>query len=542
LRLPRLNTKKNKTKKYTYVFGGINRQESFSYGELSESENISFDAFPAISAGREEAEPSMSFDNSYEYISAGGGLVAAKFIEGEGLTLSYLDEKKDSALVGTTTFSDAAEGRRYAAKIGKYVVVFPDKLYLDLEKTDQGFIKMEKTVVVPRLTAYINNDSIELTKDDFRTFRTTFKVGDVISITTVWYVGNDRGGSISDKKVIIRDLDWDNYKVIFDPNVFAVQKDNLECDKVTFKTTAPDIKNLTVFGGRVWGSDEEGKIHASKYNDPTVWEYFDLSSADSFALETDTTGEFTASCAMSDHVAFFKEDKIHRITGTKPSNFRHSVIYTNGVKKGADKTLSLKDGIIYYAGADGIYAYGGAESEKISAPLGDFCFSDGASVFYKDIYYISIKNDEKASLYGFDTEKKMWLKDGDKEFKNAFKFLGESLYADEKGEIKKIGDGKDLTRDMSVTFREFSEADGEQKGWSRLYIMARLKKGAKIKAEVDYGFGFEPQGVFTDYNKTVFEVRLAPNRGDKISLRLTASPDTVITRVMREYYVHGSVF
>ena len=162
-------------------------------------------------------------------------------------------------MTGETVIADAEEKERYAARLGKYVVVFPDKLYLDLDDTEGGFKKIEKTLEVPRLTSYLSNDSIELTKDDFKAFRNTFKVGDVVSVYIRWFVGDDHGGTVKWEKFIIRDLDEDNYKIIFDPNAFKVQSDGLETDKITFKTEAPNLSKLTVFGGRVWGFDEEGK-------------------------------------------------------------------------------------------------------------------------------------------------------------------------------------------------------------------------------------------------------------------------------------------
>lgn len=541
--LQKLSTLKNKTKKYTYVFSGINRSESFSAGQLEESENVSFDSFPAISAGRERTAPALSFDSSYDYLPAGGGVVAVKYTSVTGLTLGWMEESEGSSLKGVTTIADAAEGKRYAARLGRYVVVFPDKLYLDTKYTSLGFTEMEKTVELDDQKAYATSSTICFkNKSDYTAFSSAFKTGDVITFSGAWYYEGSLNGWWRNVTLIVREKDSTNYVITFDPNCFELPATTCEMADATFKKTVPELSNLTVYGGRVWGNDSDGKIYASKYSDPTNYEYFDLTSADSYTLETDTPGDFTASFAFGDHVAFFKEDKIHRITGTKPANYRHTVIATNGVKSGAERTMALKDDLLYYMGTDGIYVYGGSHTKKLSEPLELSGLTGGAAVFYKDTYYVCIKSTKGTELYGYDTDRGLWLKEGDGEFACAFKFLGESLYADESGTVMKLGDGKDTSRDISVTFREFTESDSEQKGWSRLYICARLAKGDRLKAETDYGFGFEAAGVFTDYRKTVFEVRLKPNRGDKIRLRLTASPDTVITKVMREHYVHGTVF
>ena len=65
----------------------------------------------------------------------------------------------------------------------------------------------------------------------------------------------------------------------------------------------------------------------------------------------------------------FKENKIHRISGTKPSNYRHTILDTTGVKKGAERSVAKLDEAVYYCGGDGVYVYDGGTSEKISEKL-----------------------------------------------------------------------------------------------------------------------------------------------------------------------------
>lgn len=544
--LPKLKNVKNKTKKYIYSFGGINRSEYYVTGELETSENISFDSYPAISAGRGRESAESIFSSSYDYLPAGGGVVTLKYTEVTGLNIAYIEEKEDPGRVSSWDFADKEPGKRAAASLGKNVVLFPDKMCCDIVH-DPRFEDIEKTLDIEDGDARILAEGAIRFLDTakYTDFKSLFKVGDVISILGGWWDGNETGGVIDDEaKFIIRELDKDNYTVRFDPNCFDVgEGSGYVMFETTFKKTAPDLINVCGYDGRVWGYDEDGIIYASKYQDPTNFEYFDSSSADSYTLETETTGAFTAICGAEGHIAFFKEDKIHRITGTKPSNFRHTVIYTNGVKKGAEKTVCLKNGLIYYMGTDGIYVYGGAEAERISDGLGDLDFADGAAVFYKDVYYISIKSsDGSTSLYAYDTGKGIWIKDGDEYFKTAFTFLSKPHFQKENGEVKIFADGIDETRKASFTLRALSENDSEQKGWSRIFVNVKLKKGDTLKVEADYGFGFEPCGVFTDFKKQVFEIRLAPRRADEIKLRLTFGPGSAVKKLMREYFVHGSVF
>ena len=278
--------------------------------------------------------------------------------------------------------------------------------------------------------------------------------------------------------------------------------------------------------------------------DPTNFEYFDMSAADSFTLETDTMGDFTGVCAFGDHIAFFKENRIHRITGTKPSNFRHTVLEGCGVKKGAKRSVAVIDGVAYYEGIDGIYAYNGGEPRKISKNLGAFSHSSGVGSVQGKIYYLSFKSDDKYVLYGYDTEKGVWLKEGDTQFKAAVNFEGTLFYLNEGGEIIKIKNEPEQEENYFVTLREITENFSEQKGFSRIYLGYEMRRGGKIKVEVCYDNKdkFERACVFTDSNKTVSEIRLKPNRSDFIKIRLTATPDVVIKSLMRENFEYGSLF
>ena len=543
MKLPVLSYKTGKTKKQTYVFSGINRGESYSMGDLEEAENISFDAFPAISAGRARQTASAGFDSNFEKIKVAGGVVEYRYAEGEGVYLRYIEEKSGAVATGLTLVEGAADGKRYAARAGNLVVVFPDKMYLDTKKIYSSFKSMEKPLNIKTDDCvYISHDRIN-TRDIamYNTIKYNFNIGDVVTVDGKWFDGNYLGGYIHEAKMIIRAYDDASYSIITDPNTFdKVSNDQLGA--TVLKINVPDLMHLTDFSSRVWGCDKDGKIYASKYNDPINFEYFDLSSQDSFTIETNTPGGFVASAKMSDHVAFFKEDKIHRITGTKASNFRHSIVYTNGVANGSECSLAQKDGTLYFMSTDGIYTYGGGESKKISAPLGDIKYLKGVGAFFKDVYYISIKDGEKSSLYAFDTQKKIWLKDGDGDFKNAFLFAGETVFIDNENNAKKLAEQKDTQRDINVTFREFKDGGWMDLRYTKLLICARLQNGSKLTVEADWGFGFERVKTFTDFKKTAFEVRLKPSRTRGVRVRLCASPEVVITKVASEHFTHGTTF
>lgn len=65
-----------------------------------------------------------------------------------------------------------------------------------------------------------------------------------------------------------------------------------------------------------------------------------------------------------------KGDKVHKLYGSKPSNYRLSVSYITGTEEGsADSAVVFNDTVIYN-GADGVYAYTGGEPEYLSEKTG----------------------------------------------------------------------------------------------------------------------------------------------------------------------------
>lgn len=537
---------------------GIDKTEGFKEGSLLTSQNICFSAYPSVVAGNKKTTPKHSFDESLSYIKTDEGILGYKSAD-ENTDFCFLYEKNsESASVNMTgAFIDGANVE--AESLGGKVVIFPHKLMFEKQGTEENYRytekrEMEKSYFLDGYGAGTKftvtpNSIITTEKELWQTLKNTFSEGDVLTIKGEYKDTLDNGKRKDiDLKAILREFKEEitlsvpeviTYSLRFDGNTFPVDAEqSFQIMKIEIKKIVPDLMNLSVFASRVWGCDKSGKIYASKYKDPTNFEYFNLTSADSFTLETDTQGEFSASFSFGDHLLFFKEDKIHRITGNLPSNFRHTVITTNGVKCGAEKTLAVKDSVVYYVGTDGVYAFAGGEAVKISTPIGDINFEDGYAFFYKDVYYLTVKNSKGEELYGYDTKKRMWFKDGSLGYNSAFKYLGEEIVKTTDGKLFALTQGVDESRDMVLTLREFTDFYPNAKGTYKLFVLASLS-GGKLKVEADFGFGFETVGIFSNSRQSMFEIPLKPNRGEKISLRLTLSPKAVLRGIVKRQFYHG---
>lgn len=555
IKLPKAYSSKQKAKRYILKLGGINRTDAFGEGELETSEGISSSRYPAVAVrkGREKltawstaedviyADGILSLTSPHTKTDADTGEAA------EYCYITYRSETEGATLQAYKEIPKISE-RREAAAVGGTLVLFPDKLCLDLTSSYPTWKEMEATVSYSQEKAVISNNKVVFnTSADFLSFKNAFKAGDVVEFLGGYY--KDNKTVRCDGSKIIRSISSSERTVTFDPYAFG-EADNSDNAQMSFSKTVPSLKHLCTSGGRLWGvgADSEGKnkIYASKYSDPTNFEYFDLSSADSYTLETSTPGGFTGSAALDNGVLFFKENQIMRITGTKPSNFRLITLDTVGVMQGSERSIAVIDDIVYYEGKDGIYATDGSRAKKISEALGEFKHSSGVGGADKKIYVISTLADDEYTLYCYDTEKDMWLRDSALQMKNAFRYLGALYYLGGDGYMYKFSD--EAAEDISyfIQLREISENFLEQKGFSKLYLCYSMKEGGKIKIEAKYGSGtsaaFETVARITDFRRSAAEIKLKPNRADFVKLKITATSDVVIKSLMREHYAHGSLF
>ncbi len=535
IKFPSLKNGKKKVKKYVHGFNGINNLNTYEEGDLESCNNIDIDKLPYLSPGKQ----TLSEKVSAEDLLCAEGIARIETASDGTRTLYFRPEKEDSDWNSYPV--EITEGKKEIAYAGGKVILMPDKKYLDLTKNNRDWGSIEKEIEYAPNLIFVHSGYLVFTKsEDFNSFKNSFNVGDVVTFTGGYYRDNKIAESWIEKKLIVREISKSTEKkVTFDPYSFGDAYDNTN-SVCTFKKVMPDISRLCSFGDRVWGVTEDGKIMASKYLDPTNFEYFDFSSADSFTLEAGAGGSFTASCATANYVAFFRENKIHRITGTKPSNYRHSVIRQNGVMSGSERSVAIIDDIVYYEGKHGFYAFDGGEAQLISEKLGKFDHSLGVASFYGDEYRISVKNKAgNYELYYYNTRKGIWVKDGIERYLAAANFMGTMYYVGKDKVIQRLTDESE-SQGFGATLRPFEVDFAEKKGYLRICVGYSIPQYGKVTCSVSYNGGpLREVARFTDHTKNVGEVRLVPNRGDTIKINVYGSHDTVIRYIMREYHTHG---
>ena len=506
--LPYLNEQSNKGKQSIINFLGINYGNESKDGELEDCKNLSTDSFPCLTQRR-----ARKLEDSY--INPTTLHAKEELIVIDGTRVLYNNEN-----VGTVT-----EGRKQIVTVGNIVVIFPDKVYYNVETKEFG--NMEETYTSGASQIKFTDSTITTTGTDF-----TFRVGDAITVSGCTVAPENN------KSVIVREVSGKT--LTFYNSTFTASS---ETAAITLKREVPDLDFICESNYRLWGC-KDNTIYASKYSDPLNFSVFDGLTSDSYYIQVGSDGDFTGCIPFSSHICFFKENVLHKLYGSKPSNYQVVTSNVFGVQAGCERTLKIINETLYYLGKNGVYAYTGGIPDLISENFGTERFSDACAESDGDKYYISMKNDEKWGLYSYDIMRTIWLKEDDTHAIDFANVKGKVYYIS--ADDNNLYSVNDVTAEEEIewaaTFTKFTERVNERKGYSRLLLRVDIDKGSWLKVEISKDDKpFEPIYTTHNQNAKTISVPIHPNRCDNFRIRLTGKGKCVIKSLIRSFHIGSEV-
>ena len=508
--LPFLNVATKNSKKYVVSFNGINYSEAHADGDFSESKNVSTAKYPCVSPrfGRAEAgtyaEPTS--------LHTKDGLMVI-----DGTSAIYNGE-----VVGTVT-----AGRKQMATVGNYIIIFPDKMYYNVE--DKEFASMEPVVVAEGLV--FTDTTITTTGEAF-----PFRVGDAITISGCSV--HPENNKTLEQAIIIRGVEGN--VLTFYENSFTA---GTETGAVTLKRDVPDLDFLCESNYRLWGT-HGNTIYSSKFMDPLNFNSFDASVADSYAISVGSDGEFTGCVPFSSHICFFKENTLHKLYGSKPSNFQIVTSQVYGVQEGSERSICCINETLFYKGVSGIYAYTGGVPELVSSKFGIRKFSEACAATDGTRYYISMKEGNVWHVFVYDVTRNMWVHEDnthcvDMTFHDGYVYF---LTAD--GQLLKVDANADKSDiEWSVTFCPFNEVVNERKGYSKFHMRLELSAGSSLKVELKRNVDDEWKQIYTTQNERARTVSIPviPARCDSVEIRVSGKGECLLRTFVREFFTGSDV-
>lgn len=510
MRLPEIQYSIGKNQSEVVTMGGLNWSDQIRDGDLRDSLNLSARRYPYLTTRHGRARQKKNTTDDYTgctALTAWGKLVAV-----EGTKLLY-----DGAEVGTVT-----AGAKQFAVVNTKLVIWPDKVYLDL-----------KTRTVKDLAAKLTGSGAVFTTSTMKVtgwgdLTACFAAGDAVTLSGC------TTKTENNKDFVIKSLTADTITVT-DSTFTAAEEAGAA---IVLERKVPEMDFICESENRLWGCSSQAQtIYASSMGDPTNFNVFEGLSTDSYALAVGTEGEFTGCCKLTSSVLFWKETKLHKILGGYPAEYSLYTYDIEGLQKGCHKSLQVINEVLFYMGLHGVYAYSGGVPTLISAGFGEKDFSDGVAGTDGSRYFLSVKEGGAAHLLAYETDKNLWLReDGTRAVD--FARLGRELYfLDGTGDVWRMDSGQeDENLTWSAQLVPFYASIQGRKYFSQIVMRLELPRGAWMKAEVRYDGGpWRETGKIVGRAADSIPVRLPVNRCDRLDLRLSGKGPCVVRAMLLEY-------
>ena len=553
----------------TDVFLGYNHNLKIGDGEFYDMKNLTSDYYPMI-ANRAKR-------GIVNQLTAPGGLLAKEDI-------AYVDNGKlyynGSQVVGL----DLTEGNKQLVSMGAYLIIWPDKKYLNTKNLND-FGSIDFSITVSGSITYsmcdgdaknIENIATEQPKDptggqywlDTSTTPHSLKKWNAptsmwITIPTVYtkisatgigqhfeqydgvkISGIEYSGEGEDVKAQYKELNGtkiiqardDNYIVVV--GLIDVGSEQTT-GSVTVSRSAPDMDYITEAGNRLWGCKYgivDGKtineIYACALGDFKNWNEFQGVSTDSYAASVGTDGKWTGAITHLGYPIFFKENVFHKVYISSSGAHQITDVACRGVQDGCANSLAIVGERLYYRSRSGIMMYDGSLPVSVSDALGNEKYYDASAGAIDDKYYVSMKDASgNWHLFVLDTAKGLWHRE-DSTHALGFTRAGNELYYID-SETKKLMtvNGSAGTAEDSVSWEATTGIIGyttvEQKYVSRFNIRMKLPTGSKADMYIQYDSDgiWHHCGHMEGIGTKTFMLPVRPRRCDHFQFRIEGVGD-----------------
>ena len=303
---------------------------------------------------------------------------------------------------------------------------------------------------------------------------------------------------------------------------------------VKVERRVPDLEYLTECDNRVWGcSSSENVIYACKLGDPTNWFSYRGIAADSYAVTVGSDGPFTGAATCMGYALFFKENTLHKLYGSKPSDFQLSSLRCRGVARNAARSLCVLNETLYYLSSDGVMAWDGSIPAKVSAALDAGRLANVKQAVGGALdgrYYLHVSRENEVRLLVYDTERGLWHEEDVCSFEMAstggqlYLWDGRALWAADPSReaAGQRSEGTEQGVEFALTTGDLGLDSPEERYLSRLTLRLDAACRSQMTVEVSYDGGpWENAAALTvEGQRRNCDLHLVPRRCASLRLRL----------------------
>lgn len=519
MRMPKLTAPKT-TEDLQLDFNGYNNQQYVPFGSFREMKNLSARKYPAL-ATREKRSLVRRLKHPHGIFTNGTDVC---YVDGTGF---YYNDVYKGAV---------ADSDKEIVQMGAFILIFPDNIYyntatgayapLENSVTVYSVVVTECDIDGEPLTEGAEAVYVKLAADGINTGFSQF---DVVSISGTSQPTELDGyfqiGAIGTGYIV----------------VISQAAEQTEAGPITISRSLPTLDYVTECDNRLWGcSSADHEIYASALGDPSNWYTFQGLSTDSYAVTVGTPGSFTGCATHLGQVLFFKDSCIHKIYGSRPSNYQMTTLAVRGVKAGSSESVCIVNETLFYHNADGIVAFDGAQIREASSVFGDTKYTNVAAGGEGTCLYVSMSDaDGDKHLFVLDTKNGIWSREDDLDVEE-FAGAGQTLYAMcSDGRIWAIGDAPtgaeeegDLT--WSCETGDIGIENPYNKYLSRLLLRVQLGTGAIMHLDVQY----DSDGIWRDQGSASagssprsVHFPVIPRRCDHMAIRLRGTGEFTLLSI-----------
>ena len=303
---------------------------------------------------------------------------------------------------------------------------------------------------------------------------------------------------------------------------------------ITARRRVPRLEYVTENANRVWGcNSEENVIYSCKLGDPTNWYSYRGIASDSYAVNVGSDGPFTGAATCMGYALFFKENTLHKLYGSKPSDFQLSSLRCRGVARNAARSLCVLNETLYYLSSDGVMAWDGSIPAKVSAALDAGRLANVKQAVGGALdgrYYLHVSRENEVRLLVYDTERGLWHEEDVCSFEMAstggqlYLWDGRALWAADPSReaAGQRSEGTEQGVEFALTTGDLGLDSPEERYLSRLTLRLDAACRSRVTVEVSYDGGpWENAAALTvEGPRRNCDLHLVPRRCASLRLRL----------------------
>ena len=320
-------------------------------------------------------------------------------------------------------------------------------------------------------------------------------------------------------------------------------------EAVRVERRVPDLEFLTECDNRVWGcSSRENVIYACKLGDPTNWFSYRGIAADSYAVTVGSDGPFTGAATCMGYALFFKENTLHKLYGSRPSDFQLSSLRCRGVARNAARSLCVLNETLYYLSPDGVMAWDGSIPAKVSAALDAGRLSNVKAAVGGALdgrYYLHIAREDRVRLLVYDTERGLWHEEDVCSCEMAstggqlYLWDGSALWAADPGRkaAGESGAGTEQEVSFELVTGDLGMDSPEERYLTRLTLRLDAACRSRLVVEMSYDGGpWEEAAARTlEGPRRCLDLPLVPRRCGSLRLRLRGSGQITLRSLAKSF-------